>query len=707
MTRYLPIADARLSDQDLIKSSVVEDDSPVVRASFTSQVSRAFRIGGRLTSRQRREVLDLIRRGRFLRLWMRARVVVLQSLVWDQAQVSSSELPPVSSERTRDPVPTLTVVVVSFNYGHYLRECVESILRSSRSDYPIMIVDPGSSDSTPEICGDLIREHEARIMAFRREGRHLVGCNRNLALREASSTYVAFVDADDQVLPEYFELAIFLAETFALDAVGSQLELFGLQTGCWQGLPRRPVLQDFLVGNALPSHSVSRVESLLAAGGFVDEGLGGRLLFEDWRLWQRLAALGGRMFNMGQSLIRHRVHEQSQSREPSVHESHWHADLLADLNADVMEGAEGRQVRRAWSAPAVNWRSQGDSTGAGNLLVILVTSLQAGGTLRAAIHVARAAAERGIRTYICSTELSPQDLTSARAWCGDSQVYLVDLARNMPRDTFVPWLDYLSWTYGAGALLDISCPWFYGDAARQVRPLYRRIVSVQVNETYAAEAKAAMDCIDHFVVEQSGLLPLFKEAQCTSVIRNGLNLNAFPMPPERRTELQQVLWLGRLSDEKDPLLYVDIARALRGQGLEFHLVGAGPLQSAVTRRAKGLVTLHGEVPEARPYLQQADVLLLTSRIEGVPNALLEAMASGVVIVGPAVGGVPEVISDGINGLLLQDRSVVSYVGALQRLREDPGLVGRLREGGRSTVEERYSIDSMTSRYMNLLFPDPA
>jgi glycosyltransferase involved in cell wall biosynthesis len=155
---------------------------------------------------------------------------------------------------------------------------------------------------------------------------------------------------------------------------------------------------------------------------------------------------------------------------------------------------------------------------------------------------------------------------------------------------------------------------------------------------------------------------------------------------------------GRLSAEKgfDVLIYA--AHQLMSDGIEFDLiiVGDGDEKSAL----EGLIASLGRRNRIRllgyrsdlPELYQAlDVFALSSYREGLPNVLLEAMATEVPVVATKVNGVPRLVRHSTNGLLVEPGSVVDLAAALKRLLVDRGLRDELARAGRQTVEESFSF----------------
>ena len=123
-------------------------------------------------------------------------------------------------------------------------------------------------------------------------------------------------------------------------------------------------------------------------------------------------------------------------------------------------------------------------------------------------------------------------------------------------------------------------------------------------------------------------------------------------------------------------------------------------------RARGLgladrTTFLGALPDVRPLLAAVDIVVLPSRTEGMSNALLEAMAMARAVVATAVGGTPEVVSDGRNGRLVPAGSPEALASAILDLVRDPAAVLRLGTLARRHVAERFDVARMVARHQAL------
>ncbi|MCW5964855.1 MAG: glycosyltransferase [Bryobacterales bacterium] len=168
-------------------------------------------------------------------------------------------------------------------------------------------------------------------------------------------------------------------------------------------------------------------------------------------------------------------------------------------------------------------------------------------------------------------------------------------------------------------------------------------------------------------------------------------------------EAKVLLIVGRLSLEKD---HVALLRAVAGlacsQPLHLVIVGDGPERTSLESLAADLginerVHFAGQQPTAEPFYGIADIAVLSSRTEGSPNALLEAMSAGVPAVATRVGGIPEIVEDGVTALLVPPGDADALRAAMQRLLDEPTLGAALASSASVIVQERHHPASRASR----------
>jgi colanic acid/amylovoran biosynthesis glycosyltransferase len=178
----------------------------------------------------------------------------------------------------------------------------------------------------------------------------------------------------------------------------------------------------------------------------------------------------------------------------------------------------------------------------------------------------------------------------------------------------------------------------------------------------------------------------------------------------------RVLCVASLWPKKGHAHLVDALALLaeRRPGIALQLVGDGPERERILRRAseRGVaerVSLLGarSSEDVRAALAEARVFALPSvrlpsgRMEGIPVALMEAMASGVPVVATRLSGIPELVQDGVTGLLVEPGDVHGLAAAMARVLEDDALAAELARAGRELIERSFSLTLEAKRLGDL------
>lgn len=174
-----------------------------------------------------------------------------------------------------------------------------------------------------------------------------------------------------------------------------------------------------------------------------------------------------------------------------------------------------------------------------------------------------------------------------------------------------------------------------------------------------------------------------------------------------------VAGLFRLSPEKRPLAFLEVVgRASREVPIVTLLAGDGPLADAVRRRAQELglgssLRLLGALRDPWSTLRAADLTLLVSSAEGLPNVVLESQACGVPVVVTRVGGAPEAIDEGASGISCPPEDLDGLAGAVVSLARDPARRAAMGRRGRAFVGERFALERTLARTLALYSPNTA
>ncbi len=184
------------------------------------------------------------------------------------------------------------------------------------------------------------------------------------------------------------------------------------------------------------------------------------------------------------------------------------------------------------------------------------------------------------------------------------------------------------------------------------------------------------------------------------VVRCGVDAEALAPGPARSWHELRLLTVGRLEPIKGYHVLLDACAALERAGVPWTLemVGDGRLGDSLRQRARELdiadrVRFTGPVPQERlsEVYERSDALVVSSFMEGVPVVLMEAMSKGLLVVSTRVGGVPELVGDGVEGRLVPPASAGALAGALLELARDAGRLQSWRDAARARVVEHYNV----------------
>jgi glycosyltransferase involved in cell wall biosynthesis len=190
-------------------------------------------------------------------------------------------------------------------------------------------------------------------------------------------------------------------------------------------------------------------------------------------------------------------------------------------------------------------------------------------------------------------------------------------------------------------------------------------------------------------------------------------INGIGVVKEQRTNLMTgdmitIGSAGRLTPVKDYPLMVDVARELCSlkDNVRFYLAGDGPdkqrLQEQINEYGlREKFILLGHVQDMDGFYRSVDIYMNTSRHEGMPVTILEAMSSAIPIVAPSVGGLKELISSGKDGVLVDERSARSFADALCRVIEDGEAARSMGMRARQKIEREFSSGKMVQEYYSL------
>lgn len=298
---------------------------------------------------------------------------------------------------------------------------------------------------------------------------------------------------------------------------------------------------------------------------------------------------------------------------------------------------------------------------------------------------------------------------------GEIAAYAKEFLARRPEIVHV-WLDHMNVVAGLAALLVgvprivLSCrslsPAYFTFNQPYMRPIYRLLAQFP-NVTFLNNSDAGASDYRRWL----GMASLK-----IHVIRNGFDFSSLP-PPQKlsylRSEYRSRLGIPadapvvgvimRISEEKRPLLWIEIARqvAQRISKAHFIVIGDGPMRDKVVKVAQsmlpGKIHFPGHEKNSMSGLAAMDLILLTSRVEGLPNVLIEAQALGVLPVAINVGGVSETMMAGESGWLMDTDNPQTIANKIVEIFSQPESLAHISAIGKTFVTEEFCSKKMIEK----------
>jgi len=275
------------------------------------------------------------------------------------------------------------------------------------------------------------------------------------------------------------------------------------------------------------------------------------------------------------------------------------------------------------------------------------------------------------------------DLIHAHGYKADVYAYIAMRNTNTPLvSTCHTWYD------------DNRLVWLYGVIDRRVLRRYAAVIAVSDD---------VRQRLLHAVVPTNHI----------HFIRNGIDLRPFTnaTPSLRHLAAPEGLligWVGRLTRDKGPDLFLQAIAQLRPTfpTARYIMVGEGPFRPECERLITSLaltdiVHLLGQRSDMPAVYASCDLLVSSSRLEGLPMAILEGMASTLPWVAPQVGAIPLAIHDGQNGILIPPENVEVLANSMARLMQSPEERSRMGAAARRLTESEFSAERMSEDYLRV------
>jgi len=616
--------------------------------------------------------------------------------------------------------PLVSVIIPNFNYGKFIGESIDSVLKQTFKNFEIIVVDGGSTD--PETIKVLNQINHPKITVLLREGRHLVGDNRNYGINRASGKYICCLDADDLVDPTYLEKALFYLETYRYDVVYPWVQAFGRSNTLWK--TTTPVFEEMASqGNPVATIAVFKREAWKTCGGYKDWPVGPGHIPEDWEFWTRMAGFGFRFKHIPEPLMLYRVHENSltdlcgTSHETQLKIIRSENSILFQQKFQKIRARNSKRIYFVKN-PFVNLTQTKTQK---NILLALPFMIT-GGVDTLLLNVFSRLSE-SYRISIITTIETPEEF-------GDNTPKYQKITREIYKlqkflgneEQMKKYILYLLEAKQIDVVFIAGCEFMY-HCLPAVKPKHKnlKVVDFLFNETgHIVNNRKYARLINMNIAENETIRKLLIQTYNENpnkirLIPNGIHINRF-IPISDKNSLKtkyglnensfQVLYLGRFSEEKRPKVVIEIAKICHDHGIVFFLAGNGPqfnetIDLIKRENLESNIKAPGFV-DSIEILSVTDVLILPSIIDGRPNVVLEALAMGIPVIASNVGGLPSLVIDGYNGFLIEPADLSSFAEKIILLKSNPELQNTMGLNAQKYAREFLDDKPMHEQYLNLM-----
>ena len=607
----------------------------------------------------------------------------------------------------------VSIIITCRNHGKYLPEALAAAKAQTLISRDIIIVDDGSTAAeTVELLDKL--ETETDLIVLRQVERDVPSA-RDIGIRQARGEFICCLDAGDLMDPTYLECAI--ARLLADRSTGfayPYVRFLGDLEDVWRA-------EDFdidraILGSFTAVSAVFRRDDWRQIGGY---STAMRDSSGDTAFWVRLASLGRRGHVIQRPLAAHRRLDRALTHDAKE----MHEELPSPALIRRAFGEPGfRQLLKRIAPPE---RSDGnpftklkqaiarpEKPG----LLVVVPWLRRGGAEVLLLSLLRGLSPQW-HIVLATTEDDAHHMHSEVAAVVPEIFHLAATLQQADRTAF---LAYLIDTRAVTHCLSSQSAWHLAQLPELKKqfPNLRaaNILHNHVPDRVFRAALGAGSALDRHLAVSGAVVDTLKASGIPETrikeIANGIDVEPGAGAAKHRSAIRAelgvpddarlLLWVGRFGEEKRPGLFVEIVAALSADpSLQAIMAGEGPLEASVDSAIRHFGVAmriqrlgHRDRAEVTRLMAAADILVLTSAVEGMPLTVLEALAAGCPVASVNVGDVARVIRPGFNGILTEPSRPLDLAAAIEAAW--PILTG---EAARAAIRKDFSIRSHTESAM--------
>ncbi|MBU1118700.1 FkbM family methyltransferase [Patescibacteria group bacterium] len=622
----------------------------------------------------------------------------------------------INIDKWSEDTPLISVIIPCYNYGNYISEALNSIFAQTLQDFEVIIIDDGSTDPGTEKELKTIKHPKVQVIFQENSG---VSNARNKGISKAKGKYICCLDPDDILDPTYFEKCLLVLERDAqLGLAYSWVKEIGARDILWKTTDLD--IDTLLSSNHVPISAIFRKE--IADSVFFDPDI----RHEDWDFWLSVVGKGWRGKVIPEVLMYSKRHGNNKSLQD---EQFYKETLLALkekhknlLKKDFREKVKEEYIKKIALNPFTNLNRSVYQEKHKKRVFVVVPFLICGGAETLLYNFASKLKNEVDFTFI--SVIKSKNEWEDRFKGISSRVYHLPKlfeSKNVCDDFL---LNYIQ-TRNIDVLHFFHCGYFYDILPIIGRKFSSLKIVVTLFNSYVdhfVDATKYHENVSMYTSDNQATISTFKKL---GVSEEKLQLlpNAIdpfetynPATIDRENERKKigvkeneiaVFFIGRLSEEKNPDVFLKIARQVvaKKKNVKFFVVGDGNMKKEIMRMIKRIgsanITYLGYRSDIPNLLTAADIFVLPSRIEGFPSSMLEAMATENCVIASDVGAVGDVIEDGKTGFVVNKKDYRRFVERILQLVDSRETIVNMGRKAREVVVQNYTTEKLANNYRKL------
>jgi len=644
---------------------------------------------------------------------------ILKSIILILKKIKNKEhFVKILNKEFSESILLISVIIPCFNYGKYVEEAIDSVLNQTFQNFEIIVIDGGSTDSITKKILESLNKPKTKIIF--REERHLVGDNRNYGINLAKGKYICCLDADDILDSTYLEKALFFLETYNYDVVHPGVQCFGTKSMIWNSHPTS-FEKMLYYWNSVSTVAIFKKEAWEKTGGYKDWPIGEGYVPEDWEFWTRLLGYGYKFKNLKELLMYYRVHGTGLMAKckTALEEQR---NIIINENKNLLD-KEFKEIRNKKSRlmfqvqqPYVNLKKLKNK----KRILLALPFMIIGGADTILLKIFKSLKDEYDITIITTLEAPPE--------CGETKTEFNKITSeiyHLPKfieneNEMSDFIYYLIESREIDVIFIVGCAFIY-NMLPEIKKRYKnlRVVDQLFNEVgHIRNNRKYKKLIDLNIVANEKireiLINKYKEsAEKIKVIIHGVDVceeynpekyeKSFNLPCVISKDKLTISFFGRFSQEKGPDIFIRIVNELRELNIQAIMTGNGPEYNNVMDLIKSyglseIIYTPGFLDDIKPLILNSDIVIVPSRIDGLPIIILEALSFGVPIIASDVGGLPSIVINGYDGYICKKGGIGDFAERVKFLFENRDKLVTMKNNAR-----KFAIENISEEKMNILY----